>query len=116
MDRARYPTDWDAISRRVRERASWCCEWCGIANGATTERGTRVVLTVHHIGIEREDGSPGDRHDKHDVRDANLVALCNRCHLLADLDIHMANAAATRRRKRVAAGQLELEMEMERVP
>lgn len=129
MDRARYPADWEAISQRIRERADNRCEWCGAPNKhwivrspveprvyrVVTEGEERwpgrwvfVVLTVHHIGIDREDGTPGDPHDKHDCRDANLTALCQRCHLLADLPLHMANAAATRRRKRVEAGQREM--------
>lgn len=73
---------------------------------------TRVVLTVHHIGIEKADGSPGDPHDKLDCRDANLIALCQRCHLLADLDDHIAKAHVTRNRKKHEAfreaGQLAL--------
>lgn len=75
-------------------------------------RGVRVILTVHHKGIDKPDGTPGDRHDKMDCREDNLAALCQRCHLYADLDIHIANARATRiRKKREQAarnGQLEL--------
>lgn len=71
---------------------------------------TQVILTVHHKGIDKPDGTPGDRHDKMDCRPENLAALCQRCHLLADLDLHMANAAETRRRKKIAAGQAEMEL------
>ena len=111
MDRSRYPKDWEAISRRVRfERAGGKCEQCGAVNGEPHPlTGSRVVLTVHHIGAPHPDGTPGDPHDKMDVRDENLIALCQRCHLLADLPIHMANAKATRQRKRdeqiAASGQ-----------
>lgn len=66
---------------------------------------TRIVLTVAHLGVEREDGSPGDKHDKLDCRDENLAALCQRCHLQYDADEHVANAHLTRRVKRVDAGQ-----------
>jgi len=49
---------------------------------------------------------------KMDVRPENLVALCQRCHLLADLPLHMEHARITRRKKkaeRVAAvGQKSL--------
>lgn len=73
---------------------------------------TRVILTVHHIGVDKPDGSPGSRHDKMDCRDENLTSLCQRCHFIADLDIHIVNAAlarATNKRKRqVQAGQMEL--------
>lgn len=64
---------------------------------------TRVVLTVHHIGIDKPDGSPGDIHDKTDCRDENLLALCQRCHLIADMPTHVQNARATRLHKKAAA-------------
>ena len=138
MDRSRYPTDWDAISLAVKRRADFRCEWCDVPHGAFIVRDkldprryeivsmeadmsvetayldgdkvTRVVLTVHHIGVDKPDGTPGDRHDKMDCRAENLVCLCQRCHLLADLDVHIANAAETRRRKRIAAGQMQMEL------
>jgi hypothetical protein len=110
MQRERYPNDWPAISARIRARAAGRCEWCQIDAGSLTTRGARVVLTVHHIGITRPDGRPGDRRDKRDCRDENLVALCQRCHLNADRDLHLAHAAANRRRRRIDAGQLELEI------
>lgn len=73
--------------------------------------GKKVVLTVHHCGIDKPDGTPGDRHDKMDNRDENLAALCQRCHWNADLDIHIKKAQAALREKRYqikaarAAGQ-----------
>lgn len=33
-ERQRYPKDWPAISQRIRERAGWACEFCGVKNGA----------------------------------------------------------------------------------
>ena len=76
------------------------------------EKYTKVILTVHHIGIEKPDGSPGDPHDKMDVRPDNLIALCQRCHLLADLPHHIEKATETRRRKKAealeATGQMRL--------
>ncbi len=66
---------------------------------------TRVVLTVHHIGCPHPDGRAGDPRDKMDVRPENLTALCQRCHLLADLDHHMQNARRTRATKRHARAQ-----------
>ena len=73
---------------------------------------TRIVLTVHHVGIERPDGSPGDPHDKSDCRPENLQALCQRCHLLADMPSNKAKAHITRLNKKhaakVATGQGEL--------
>jgi hypothetical protein len=110
MDKSRYPADWDAISLRIRfERAQSLCEWCGAVNGQPhPETGSKVVLTVHHIGIDKPDGTPGDRHDKMDVREDNLAALCQRCHWKADWDIHYEKAVEAKRAKRLATGQLEL--------
>lgn len=69
----------------------------------------KVVITVHHIGTDKPDGTPGDPYDKMDNRPENLKALCQRCHLLADLDNHIRASKATRQKKlqerRQAAGQ-----------
>lgn len=109
MQRERYPANWEAISLSIRERAGWRCEWCNAQNGHSHPvTGSKVVLTVAHLGTSYPDGTPGDKHDKTDVRPENLAALCQRCHLNYDRDEHMANAAATRRRRREQAGQLQL--------
>lgn len=71
---------------------------------------SRVVLTTAHLGAPHADGTPGDKHEKRDCRPENLAALCNRCHLLYDLDDHIRHAAETRRHKRVMAGQTEMEL------
>jgi 5-methylcytosine-specific restriction endonuclease McrA len=86
-----------------------CEEWAAFGwHSVQWYRPVRVMLTVHHAGVPKPDGSPGDRHDKSDNRPENLQALCQRCHLYADLDIHIANAHRTRRARKLAAGQLEL--------
>jgi 5-methylcytosine-specific restriction endonuclease McrA len=127
IDYRKYPPDWGDISKRIRERAGNVCEECGVPNGSHVTRakgdrsqwtqveagkGTRIVLTVHHIGVDHADGTPGDPRDKMDVRDENLIALCQACHLAADLDHHIAEARKTRARKRheqiVQAGQRRL--------
>lgn len=43
---------------------------------------TKIVLTIAHLD-----------HDKlnHEVKDERLAALCQRCHLLYDLDRHISN-------------------------
>ena len=78
----------------------------------TSKQPTRVVLTVHHIGIEKPDGALGSASDKMDVRPDNLVSLCQRCHFLADLPGHIINAARSRKRKKeqakLDAGQMPL--------
>jgi hypothetical protein len=127
IDYRKYPPDWGDISKRIRDRAGNVCEECGVPNGSHVTRakgdrsqwtqveagkGTRIVLTVHHIGVDHADGTPGDPRDKMDVRDENLIALCQACHLAADLDHHIAEARKTRARKRheqiVQAGQRRL--------
>lgn len=124
IDYSEYPADWKEISRRIRfERAKNQCEQCGLVNGAIIIRNkngtyrhicgteydwirskvrngyshasalkrlgfTKVVLTVAHLN-----------EDKHDVRDENLKALCQRCHLLLDLKKHIRNRKYGRKSK-----------------
>ena len=119
-----YPANWPEISRRIRfERAGNRCEWCGVPNGAfrnvrtdefklkaehcgrwvlAGEKVTRIVLTVAHLGVARADGSPGDKHDKMDVRDENMAALCQRCHLAFDREDHVRRRKENREARRMA--------------
>lgn len=135
MDRKKYPKDWPEISRRIRmERAKSCCEWCGVPNYAYRDRqslkwvtaadfirwrdgdpepfdlmaATLVVLTVAHLGVDKPDGTPGDKRDTMDCREENLAALCQRCHLNFDRQQHLQNRMHNRRRSLVEAGQLEM--------
>lgn len=64
--RGNYPSNWNDISKHVKDGASWCCIRCHHANDAVSGH----VLTVHHL-----DG------DKSNCRWWNLAALCQRCHL-----------------------------------
>lgn len=107
-----YPADWPQIARAIKERGGWHCEWCNAAHGeAHPKTGSRVVLTVHHLGApDLAANRPGDKHNKLDCRPENLVALCQRCHLWADLDDHLEHAALTRRRNKIRAGQIEFEV------
>ena len=91
IDYSRYPDDWHEISKRIRfERAQNKCEWCGAENYQPhPATGSKVILTVAHLGTDHQDGRKGDKHDKHDVREENLAALCQRCHLGYDLKDHM---------------------------
>lgn len=117
--RSVYPPDWKEISRRIRfERAGNRCEWCGAVNYQPHPiTGSKVVLTLAHLGTPHADGRPGDKHDKSDCREKNLVALCQRCHLNFDRPDHMRRAALTREVKRWKRGarlglvQLELQYE-----
>ena len=89
-ERGRYPKDWKAISRRIREREGNCCKWCLAPNGETIERrpdgswfrhshtgvcmgepckGVVIVLTTAHLD-----------HTPENCADDNLASLCQRCH------------------------------------
>ena len=94
----RYPSDWPAISRRIRNRAGGLCEFCGAQNHQPHPvTGSLVVLTVAHLD-----------HNPQNCADDNLRALCQRCHLRYDAQHHAATAALTRQRKRILSGQLVL--------
>lgn len=113
--KALYPPNWKEISLRIRfDRAKSRCEcrgecgdhWhpyrylevdgrCGALNGQPIQKidadgipyksGKSVVLTVAHLN-----------HDPRDVRDENLRALCQRCHLARDRHNHSCTRAETR--------------------
>lgn len=113
-NKARYPKDWNAIRRRILERAEHACEFCGVANysyGFRAGDGSfvplqnedeafatgrlppdtkliKIVLTIAHLDHTPEHNDP-----------ANLKALCQRCHLRYDREHHKETAAATRRAK-----------------
>jgi hypothetical protein len=117
MRRGDYPADWEEIRKRILKRAGRRCEWCGVEHGAIGCRDPqkperfwpldedwgvsiqerladvpiiRIVLTVSHLD-----------HDTTNNDDSNLRALCQRCHLRHDAQIHAQHAAETRRRKKL---------------
>ena len=110
--RTHYPANWSATSLYIRwTRAGGKCEWCGaVAREPHPITGSRVVLTVAHLGVPYPDGRPGDKHDKSDCRPENLAALCQKCHLNFDRADHLARAKATRERKRQERGGVQLEL------
>lgn len=69
-----YPANWPEIAQRTKDEAGWRCVRCGIAHGPPPN-----VLTVHHL-----DG------DKSNCRWFNLVALCQRCHLIIQARVIIA--------------------------
>lgn len=98
-NRGLYPSDWKAISHRIRfVRADSRCECageCGRDHGGrcpayhglpAPASGKTVVLTVAHL--DRQLVNHGDD---------NLKAMCQACHLSYDMDTHVANRAAARR-------------------
>ena len=99
-NRARYPSDWGAISRYIRfDRAGGQCECDGRCGRGTHEgrcpnrhdepaygTGSRVILTTAHLDHVPE-------HCHHD----NLMAMCQGCHLHYDQEHHAETRARTRR-------------------
>lgn len=99
-NRARYPKNWKAISSHIRfVRASGRCECdgrCGSGkhDGRCLERhgldartfNGKVVLTTAHLD-----------HTPENVDHANLMAMCQLCHLRYDHDLHVRS-----RRERAA--------------
>ena len=83
-NRARYPTNWKAISLARRQAAGWRCEGspaypeCRAENGMEHPvTGSKVVLTVAHLD-----------HTPENVDPENLRAWCQRCHLTYDAKHH----------------------------
>lgn len=115
-NRALYPGGsptspaWRAIRERILARAGHACEFCGAPDRtwigrphgnkrwerATFGEGVLIVLTVAHLD-----------HDPTNSADANLAALCQRCHNRYDAAHRRRNATTTRRRRK-AAGDLFL--------
>ena len=102
IDYKEYPPNWKAIRKRILARANNCCEECGVENHSIIKRYkngnwaysdykgmqyrkeglTRIVLTIAHL-----------KHDKEnwEVKDEELKALCQKCHLQLDIKHHVAN-------------------------
>lgn len=127
----RYPKDWPAISRRIRERAGQRCACtgqcgelhddgarCGAPNGEVIFRHTeepgrwidRELLEANPESGEDAWGTKPVRvvltvahldHDEGNNADGNLLAVCQRCHFGIDRKDN-----ARRRRARNAAGEL----------
>lgn len=97
-DKHRYPPDWPQISRQIRQQRALnrceCTGQCGydhdgrcpsINGGPNPVTGSVVVLTVAHLDRMPENCDP-----------ANLLAMCQRCHLAYDKGQHKATAARNR--------------------
>lgn len=108
IDYSEYPENWKDISAFIRyDRAKNRCETCGAPNGhyivrpqndtrwklahKTWKGAVLVVLTVAHINPDKMDVrfNP-DHYDPGDMEN-NLVAECQRCHLIRDKDHHANN-------------------------
>ncbi len=107
--RARYPADWKWISRRIRfQRAGGRCECrglCGRYHGA--KPGSRARCKAVHGAAHPVTGSRVELqtahldHDPSNSVDANLLALCQRCHV--NLDAAPKAAALARKRHQARA-------------
>lgn len=107
----RYPRDWPQISARIRfVRARGRCECtghCGLAHPGGRcpavheqthpDTGSVVGLTTAHLN-----------HTPEDVRDENLLAACQLCHLRIDHGHHRVTRSLTLAARAAAAGQLGL--------
>ena len=91
MERARYPSDWEAIALQVKAEAGWRCEVCGKQCRRPGEPFDthRRTLTVAHLD-----------HTPENCSRENLRAMCAPCHLRYDARQH----AETRRRHMMKGG------------
>lgn len=92
--RLRDGTFCPAVPEEKLDRLRWpqlgSLSWCVVpgmcGHGWEKLRVIRIVLTVAHLN-----------HIIEDCRDENLQALCQRCHLLHDVDLHAQTRYRTRR-------------------
>jgi hypothetical protein len=111
-DARRYPQGWEVFSQSIRqERAQSRCECQGECGLHRTHPGPRrceevnyqpakwahgrIILTVAHLCT----CEPLCAEASH------VKAMCQRCHLRIDRELHARHAAETRRRRREAGGQ-----------
>lgn len=118
IDYKEYPKNWKTeIRPAILERAKNCCEQCGAPNHELIYRPdkkdkkkwllapdghlanamvldcikfTKIILTIAHLDHDKQN---------HDVKLDRLQALCQRCHLLYDIEHHKANRKYGRRHK-----------------
>jgi len=121
-DYSKYPKNWMTVIRpSVLNRAGDRCEFCDVPNGAVVVRdddaGTWQTVEGSAVNAARADGEEPVKiiltvahlnHNVNDNRPENLKALCQRCHLRWDAELHRKNAAKTRDRKRLERGEVFL--------
>jgi 5-methylcytosine-specific restriction endonuclease McrA len=117
-NRTKYPANWKQIRARILARAGNRCEQCRAVNHQVVVRHTDCYLDADGYvwdsvtgaprGMSRDSEFPGQRLTRivltiaHldgalvDHSDANLAALCQRCHLALDRAQHVATARETR--------------------
>jgi len=67
-----YPWNWFQLAFACKERAGWCCEYCGIAHGtpAISRAGKPYILYLAAAHLDHDPWNPAPR----------LAALCPTCH------------------------------------
>ena len=65
-------------------------------------------MTTAHLGVDKPDGTPGDKRDKMDCREENLMAMCPACHLAFDVELNIRLRAENRYTREIQKGQMEL--------
>ena len=81
ITRGGYMNDWKNLSRRLRERANWTCQDCGV--NCSSEQS---LLHVHHV-----DGVKSNNESK------NLEVVCAVCHAKKPGHSHMKVSDAERK-------------------
>lgn len=134
----RYPKDWPAISRRIRDRAGNKCEWCKIENGILGGRDPHTgkfykALPLGDDGLRLQWPQPGDSgfcegfggttlrivrvvltvahldHTPENCADDNLAALCQRCHNRYDAKMRREGILQRARAKVAVADMFQFE-------
>lgn len=129
-NKARYPKDWPAISKRIRAREGQKCKWCKAPNNTLICRGEGIHAGTYaladgdtfddKIGVPRGPvrGSEYDGkwvkviltvahldHKPENCSDDNLAALCQKCHNSYDLPTRL-RGIRDRKHKAKAVGDL----------
>lgn len=131
MNRKLYPKNWNAIARKVKDKAFWTCQECQRPcrpPSKTWEQFEDWVMEEHpdwwpdfyeeviHRGVLIEEFRKNRftltvahlNHDPSDNRPENLKALCSVCHLEYDKPKHIETRKERRRKKLEDISQLPL--------
>lgn len=119
-EKARYPKNWNSISRRIRERAKDRCECMGECDVEHKKSPRWTKIGLSRWGSTKDLRCPEKNrevsawamsqgrmarivltvahldHTPENCEDDNLKAMCQRCHLRYDRHQHAKNARATR--------------------
>lgn len=125
-NKARYPKDWPAISKRIRKRARGRCECkgdCGLQHfrnddGRQIDLPAALQISKRVFRCSAVNGAPHPatkakvvltvahlNHRPEDCDDANLRAWCQRCHNRYDAP---TRAAGIKSRRRAASALADL--------